>query len=268
MESKLSALVRELNTTLEELAAVLECTVDELPDVLLGPESLSRVQVDAITWKYGAVAAAQCMLLNARETDIRKLEHLNTLFSIASDMADMWVVDRPEDADIAHEVRSQYFKHISDMFWEVAGEIRLCLFVELLDEDEEVDMRAYLNAYNAALDGGLPCRWVVRVGGEYKLYKDKGAALQAAYDMTYAVTEYDLQCYLDELDPFSWEMGAATEYLENKGLREGRVGKASSGGVPYVHDVSGLKEELGQDGWVNFLLSFGYGYEVHAAVPA
>lgn len=269
MESKLSALVRELGTTVEELAGVVECTVDELNDVLLGPESLSMEQVDALTWKYGGKAAAHCMLLNARETDIRKLEHLNTLFSIASDMADMWEVDRPEDGDMSVEVRSIYFRHISSMFWEVAGEIRLSLSVDLLDEDEEVDMRAYLITYNAALEGGLPPKWVIKVGTEYKLYSDESAALQAAYDLTYALTEYDVQCYFDELDHFSWAMGEAVEYLENKGLskkyREGKY--TSSGSIPYVHNVSGLKEELGQDGWVNFLYSFGYGYTPHPAIP-
>jgi hypothetical protein len=265
MEDKVSVLVREMGTTDEELAAVLECTVDDLHEVLLGPESLSRVQVDALTWKYGAGAAAKCMLLNARESDIRKLGHLNTLFTIASDMAEMWEADRSEYADMSAEVRAIYFRHISNMFWEIAGEIRLCLSVELLDEDEEVDMRAYLNTYNAVLQPNLTCGWVIKVGREYRLYKDESAALQAAYDLTYARSEYDVQFYFDELDPYSWEMGSAVDYLESKGLGKGRTGNRE--GITVLHTISGLKEELGQDGWVNFLMSFGYGYTVHPAIP-
>ena len=265
--------IANLGTTDEELAALLECTVDDMYEELVG--GTSKLPTELLVKAYGEAGSqfiANCELIRtAWANDAKRLQQQDTLFNIARDMSAMWDMEHPwasEGERLAHRVG--YFESVAPLFWELAAEVKLEGLAVPFDNEEEA-MKYRLDDYKKLMGEDCPlepCGWVIRVGKEYRLYKYEGAALQAAYDLTYALTEYDVQCYFDELDHYSWEMGEAVEYIENKGLREGRVsGYASSGSIPYVHDVTGLKEELGQDGWVNFLLSFGYGYTAHPAIP-
>lgn len=264
--------IAKLGTTDEELATLLECTVDEMYEELVGGTGeLPTELLEKVYGKAGTLFITNCQLIRtAWANDSKRLEHLNTLFNIASEMSAMWDMEHPWASEEERAVqRAEYFGSVAPLFWELASEVKLEGLAVPFDSDED-GMKYHLDDYKKLVGEGppKPCGWIIKVSGEYRLYKDEGAAFQAAYDMTYAFTEYDVQCYFDELDPYSWEMGAAVEYLENKGLGKGRVGKnTSSGSMPYVHDVTGLKEELGQDGWVNFLYSFGYGYTAHPATP-
>lgn len=265
--------IANLGTTDEELAALLECTVDDMYEELVGGSG--ELPTELVVKAYGVAGTqfiANCQLIRtAWANDVRRLQHLNTLFNIASDMSAMWDAENPHAPTVARsEMREGYFLSIADTFWEWAKYIKGEVWVEFPGNgNEEEDMRTYLNVHSAEdpKKGGppKPCGWVIKVGGEYRLYEDEGVALQAAYDLTYAFTEEDIQWYFDELDPYTAEIGSAVDYLESKGLGKGRTGNRE--GITVLHTAAGLKEELGKDGWVNFLLSFGYGYTAHPAIP-
>jgi hypothetical protein len=154
MPMYLDEAIANLGTTDEELAALLECTVDEMYEELVG--GTNELPTELLVSAYGEAGAqfiANYQLIRTAWTnDARRLQHLNTLFNIASEMSAMWDAENPHALAIAcSEMREEYFRSISDTFWEWAKYIKVEVWVEFPGNcNEEEDMRTYLNAYNAA----------------------------------------------------------------------------------------------------------------------
>lgn len=111
--------------------------------------------------------------------------------------------------------------------------------------------------------------WVVAGYGEYIIYNNQEEAVEFSNELCYAITENHVQYNIEEAEDedYTWD---AVEYLLELCPTDPLVKAWCNADRLYpihkqLYDVTGLKDILGKDRWVEFIKQLCMGYSVQPA---